>query len=195
MTATWASNATAVSTTTGSLYSYRCPAGGTVGSVWGTDAYTTDSSICTAAVHAGLISLAAGGVVTLQIVPGFSAYTGSVRNGVTTASWTAFGSSCRFPAQTTWATQALAYRGNNGLVLSFVCPPNGTAASIWGTDVYTDDSPVCTAAVHAGLISLAAGGTVAGAISAGQSSYVASTRNGITSGAYGTWQGSLVFPH
>jgi hypothetical protein len=184
-----------VKASSGSLYSYNCPAGGTAASVWGTDAYTTDSSICTAAVHAGLISLAAGGIVTIQVVPGFSAYSGSLRNGITTNNWTAYDASFRFPAQTTWATKALSYRGNNGLVLSFVCPPNGTPATIWGTDVYTDDSPVCTAAVHAGLISLTGGGTIAAEILAGQSSYLGSTRNGITSTAYGVWQGSVVFPH
>jgi hypothetical protein len=65
---------------------------------------------------------------------------------------------------------------------------------VWGTDVYTDDSSVCTAAVHAGLITLAGGGTVTAEIRPGQSSYKGSTRNGITSSPYASWLGSFIFP-
>ena len=64
---------------------------------------------------------------------------------------------------------------------------------IWGTDTYTDDSSVCTAAVHSGAISLAAGGTVTIEIRPGLDAYRSSTRNGITSVPYGSWHGSFVF--
>jgi hypothetical protein len=53
---------------------------------WGTDIYTHDSSICAAAVHACKIG-ASGGTVTYTVIPGQSSYSGSTRNGVTTASW------------------------------------------------------------------------------------------------------------
>lgn len=54
---------------------------------WGSGPYTDDSSLGTAAVHAGLIS--AGQTATIRVcrLPGQSSYTGSTRNGVTTRSW------------------------------------------------------------------------------------------------------------
>lgn len=52
------------------------------GRIWGTDVYTNDSHICTAAVHAGLIDPGEGGVVTLEPRPGQDAYAGSERHGV-----------------------------------------------------------------------------------------------------------------
>ena len=64
---------------------------------------------------------------------------------------------------------------------------------MWGTDVYTDDSSICTAAVSAGLITFQAGGSVTIEIRQGQSSYAGSTRNGVTSKGYGSWNGSFVF--
>jgi hypothetical protein len=81
---------------TGSQYTYSCPPNGTLDSIWGTDVYTYDSKICPAAVHAGLITLANGGTVKIEIMAGQSSYTGSTRNGVTSASWGGFGGSYRF---------------------------------------------------------------------------------------------------
>ena len=40
---------------------------GSAGPVYGTDIYSDDSSICTAAVHAGRVDFAEGGLVTIQI--------------------------------------------------------------------------------------------------------------------------------
>jgi hypothetical protein len=64
--------------------------GSTTGPVWGTDIYTTDSNLATAAVHAGVLSPGATGVVRVRMVGGLSAYAASTRNGVTSAAWTAF---------------------------------------------------------------------------------------------------------
>lgn len=72
----------------GELFTYDCPAGGSAAStIWGTDTYTDDSSICVAAVHAGQISTAVGGLVTIEIAPGLTSYAGSTRNGVTSQSY------------------------------------------------------------------------------------------------------------
>jgi hypothetical protein len=65
--------------------------------------------------------------------------------------------------------------------------------TVWGTDTYTDDSSVCTAAVHAGLITLASGGPVTFEMRPGLDSYEASTRNGIASRSWGVWSSSFVF--
>ena len=57
-----------------------------------------------------------------------------------------------------WGTNATGVRGSNGERFSFACPAGGAAGRIWGTDIYTDDSSICTAAVHAGVITLAGAG-------------------------------------
>jgi hypothetical protein len=49
---------------------------------------------------------------------------------------------------------------------------------IYGTDIYTDDSWICGASIHAGAIT-DAGGQVRVTIAAGQATYVGSTRNGV----------------
>lgn len=67
----------------GQRYIYSCPANGTPSRVWGTDIYSDDSSICTAAVHAKLISFSSGGTVTVEVQrPGPKFLEGSLRNGV-----------------------------------------------------------------------------------------------------------------
>jgi len=40
----------------------RCESGGALGSVWGSGPYTADSSVCSAATHAGVIGIDGGGV-------------------------------------------------------------------------------------------------------------------------------------
>src|SRR5438094_8727666 len=57
-----------------------------------------------------------------------------------------------------WSTGVTDLRGQNGQRFTFTLPANGSPASVWGTDLYTDDSSVGTAAVHSGLITPAQGG-------------------------------------
>jgi hypothetical protein len=93
----------------------------------------------------------------------------------------------------TWSTDARTWRGMNGVRVRFDCPGGGAAAgSVYGSDLYTDDSPVCGAGVHAGRISLAAGGVVVIEIRAGAASYAASTRYGVATNAYAAYDGSFV---
>ena len=68
-----------------------------------------------------------------------------------------------------------------------------TAGGVWGTDVYTDDSSVARAAVHAGVVAAGETRVVSVVILPGQSAYAASTRNGVTSSAWGAWSGSFAF--
>lgn len=95
--------------------------------------------------------------------------------------------------QAAWTTQAGAYRGKNGERFTFYIPPGGTAERVRGSGVYTDDSSIGTAAVHAGLISFQNGGTVTIEIRAGLELYQASSHNGVSSGGFGRWPGSFVF--
>ena len=71
-----------------------CPAGSASDFelVWGTDTYTDDSSLCTAAVHAGVITLA-GGALRVEAVDGLEAYVGSLRNGVESLDYGSWGRS------------------------------------------------------------------------------------------------------
>jgi len=54
------------------------------GTVWGSDVYTTDSSLATAAVHAGAVGMGQTGVVKVTIVPSPNVFAGTTRNGITT---------------------------------------------------------------------------------------------------------------
>lgn len=92
-----------------------------------------------------------------------------------------------------WGANATALRGQNGKTFTFKCPPNGSLGSVYGTGVYTDDSKVCSAAVHRGLITVAGGGTVVIKIAPGKPSYVGSTKNGVTTTAWNAYQGSYSF--
>jgi hypothetical protein len=91
-----------------------------------------------------------------------------------------------------WTTTASSLSGQNGQRFTYTCPANGTAATVWGTDVYTADSSICTAAVHAGVITLARGGSVTIKLQPGAASYQGSARNGVESRPYGSWSSSFV---
>ncbi len=92
-----------------------------------------------------------------------------------------------------WYTAAADHRGQDGQHFVYQCPQGGTAGSVYGTDRYTDDSSVCTAAVHAGLITFASGGDVTIEIRPDAETYVGSERNGVFSGNWSGWFGSFVF--
>ncbi len=59
----------------GERFRFRCPPGKAVsGQVIGSGPYTDGSSICAAAVHAGVIRAASGGFVTIEVRPGEAHY-------------------------------------------------------------------------------------------------------------------------
>jgi len=94
-----------------------------------------------------------------------------------------------------WGLNAAQYRGQDGRRIAFLCPPDGEiSSSVWGTETYTDDSSVCAAAVHAGLINPIEGGRIVVEIAPGEESYDGSEANGVTSQDYGSWDGSFTFP-
>jgi hypothetical protein len=69
--------------------------GANTGSVWGTDTYTADSALASAAVHAGAVPLGETQVVRVTVVAPLKQYHGSVRNGITTHSFGPFGTAYR----------------------------------------------------------------------------------------------------
>ncbi len=93
-----------------------------------------------------------------------------------------------------WTADAATYRGKNGQKYLYICPGGGRIGTVYGTNVYTDDSSVCTAAVQVGLITPANGGRVTAEIAPGQKSYVSATANGVTTRSYPSWVGSFRFP-
>jgi hypothetical protein len=197
----WGVDANSVRGRNRERFTVRCGAGGPLGPVWGAGPYTDDSSICTAAVHAGVITQRAGGTVTIEVRPGQPSYGSSSRNGVTSADFGVWeGSFVVVPPApppatggTGWSATASQHRGRNGERLSYYCPAGGPAGGVWGTDSYTDDSSVCGAAVHAGVVTIFGGGSVLIELRPGAGSYQGSTRNGLTSESFGPSPGSFVF--
>lgn len=211
----WNTNAQQFRGRNGQMVTVLCPPNGVPGSVWGSDLYSDDSSVCTAALHSGRVTLATGGLVLIQIAPGAPAYAATLRNGVTSRPWGSWSGSFTIvggplaglqtkPADVaapaaapaadvrtiSWSTQGLAVvRNGSSSVVS--CPPGGRARSVWGTDTYSSDSSICTAAVHAGLITFDAGGVVEVAGVGGLGHYEPSRRNGVRSQSWGSWGASF----
>ena len=184
----WSADASALRGQNGQRFTFLCPADGETDRAWGTDVYTDDSSVCTAALHAGTIKLADGGMVTIEIRAGQASYSGSTSNGVTTEDFAAWpgsfvvvsANSGGAPAGVKigggdWDAKASLHRKHNGTRYLYICPSGGNFDTVWGTNLYTDDSSVCTAAVQVGVITAAAGGNVTIEIRPGRSSYAGFT--------------------
>jgi hypothetical protein len=201
----WSANASEHRGENGERFTLECSAGGTAGSIWGVETYTDDSSICTAAVHVGLITLDDGGEVEYEITPGLDEYDGATGNGILSSRYPAYDGSFIFPdappgsgdftrGSETWQRTALEYADEVGREVTIDCAPGGPFGSVWGTGTYTGDSSVCTAAVHAGLITVDDGGTVTFEVAAGADSYEGTTANGVESSSYPAFTSSFTFP-
>jgi len=84
------------------------------------------------------------------------------------------------------------YRNKVGQTFQFNVT-GATGGAVWGTDVYTDDSTIARAAVHAGVVAAGETKAVTITILGGQQSYAASTRNGVTTASWPAWPGSYAF--
>lgn len=178
----------------GAVALVTCPAGCGDATVWGTGPYSDDSAICSAAIHAGVIGRD-GGTVQVTIAPGQTSYGSSTANGITTSEWGSWGRSFSVaPAggvQASCQQTAQALTGDVGTEIAVTCPANcANVGSVWGGPIYSDDSAVCRAAVHAGVISNA-GGSFTVVIEQGQSSYPSNTQNGVTTSEWGAWERSF----
>ena len=78
-------------------FTFNCPAGSRsdLGSVHGSDIYASGSSICSAGVHAGIITTS-GGTITIRIKPGTDIYNGTLQNGISSNSLASASSSFIF---------------------------------------------------------------------------------------------------
>lgn len=209
-TIAWDSSATHLRAQIGQTFSFICPSGGSIGPVKGSVIYTDDSSICSAAVHAGKITATSGGAVTISILPGQPVYPGVAVNGVNSQNHMNGNGSFIFfdteefaqsvaedietaraeegkPMKVYWRFDLREYLDPIylGEEFTFNCmPDNVVSDTVWGTDVYLGDSSVCYAAVHSGLINMEDGGEVTLRIGRGQASYRGSSRGGIRSEDY-----------
>lgn len=61
--------------------------------IWGSEVYTCDSNLATAAVHAGVLNEGQRGIVKVTILKSPESHQGSVAHGVTSSSWGSYSSS------------------------------------------------------------------------------------------------------
>jgi len=146
---TWEADATSLNGKDGETFTLVCSPRGTAHSVWGSDIYTADSSICTAAVHSGLITYQQGGAVAIELRPGRTIYGCSERNGVTTSSYGSYQHSFVFKTPNTeailreadeqtpvlWNSSASMVGSETGKTYKFKCPPGGKESAVWGADI------------------------------------------------------------
>jgi hypothetical protein len=80
--------------------------------------------------------------------------------------------------------------GNDGTSYRVACPAGCNQGSVYGTGVYTSDTSICRAGVHAGAIP-ESGGTLTVALEPGRLAYRGSEQNGIKSRDYGKYTRSF----
>jgi LCCL domain-containing protein len=185
----------------GKVFYYNVTGATTGGAVYGSDVYVTGSTLSMAAVHAGVLKEGQRGVVKVTILPGRQTYAATTRNGITSNAYGADTASYKVERAYGFLPKigygkALAdpgtlsaYRGQNGKVYLFEVTGRADLA-IAGTDIYTDDSALATAAVHAGALSAGQTGVVRVTILPGQANYPGTTRHGVTSIASPNYPGS-----
>lgn len=161
------------------------------GSVWGTDVYTADSSVCRAAQHAGVIT-PRGGQVTVLPMPGRRFYYGLTRRGISTSNYGAYETSFRFgpDAEKDGPKECPddygAFKEETDPLTCSCDELAGTRGSVWGSGPYTGDSAICRAARHAGAIP-PRGGMITVTPAPGQPRYPGTSRNNISSTNYGEY--------
>lgn len=80
----------------------------------------------------------------------------------------------------------LRFHGQANKVLTFKVT-GSASGSVWGTDVYTTDSALAKAAVHAGLVGVGKKGVVRVMVVPSPNRFAGSTRHGVSTSAYGVY--------
>lgn len=89
---------------------------------------------------------------------------------------------------------AVSLGGRSGERFTFDCPAIDQPKNrVYGTDTYTADSPICQAAIHAGVLKRGRAGAVTIEIGRGAREYLGSTQNGVTSASFGPYASSYTF--
>jgi hypothetical protein len=164
---------------------------------WGTETYSDDSWVGTAAVHAGFGAVGATITVKVTCAGPQTSFTGSTANGVTTKSFGAWASSYTFELAGVQAPPKDDTGVCVGPCLYQRCANPGDVMQVkirgtlfgyvYGTGTYSDDSWPGTAAVHAGAIAVGQVATLTVTCSGSASSLTGSTQYGVTSKSWGAW--------
>ena len=176
--------------------------------VWGTDVYTDDSPVSTAAVHAGLVKVGESAEIVISTKGPGKSFTRSDRNGVQSSGYGSIDGSysLALATETTdvpYLGSRAALRGNESAYLtlnmlsgqaplkpgtSLIVPlggnPKGTVGG-GGDGIYSADSSLDAAAVHAGALKVGEIGFVKIVIQPGEETYSASNQNGVETVASG----------
>jgi hypothetical protein len=185
----------------GKVFYYQVTGANAGEAIYGSDVYTTGSHLGMAAVHCGLLKAGHKGVVKVTILPGQANYAATTRHGITSYAYGQWGVSFKVERLYGWVRKLpgnalpdpgtlTGHRADVGMIFLFDVT-GSNRGSVWGTEVYTDDSALATAAVHAGVLAVGQKGVVKVTILPGQESYTSSTSNGVTSGSWGSWVGSF----
>jgi len=184
----------------GKVFCYQVTANTAGQAIYGTDIYVPGSHLGLAAVHCGLLKEGQTAVLKVTILPGKDSYAATTRNGVASNAYAQCPVSFKVERPYGWLVKPpvtpladpgtlMGYRREVGK--SFLFEVTGSnAGGIWGTGVYTDDSDLAKAAVHAGILAVGQKGVVKVTILPGQASYDRTTSNTVTSGWWGNWSGS-----
>jgi hypothetical protein len=133
------------------------------------------------------------GIVKVRLLPGQDHYEATSQNGVQSLAFAQQKGSYRFGAVSLTpnvrSSSLSSYRDLVGY--SVTLPVVGAVTgSVWGTDIYTDDSSPSVAAVHAGIVAAGEFAFVKATLLPGQGRYDGSARYGVTSQSYGAFDGS-----
>jgi hypothetical protein len=177
--------------------------GSATGSVWGSDIYTDDSALGSAAVHAGILRPGEFGFLRVTMLGGQASYPGTSRNGVTSQEYGEWSGSfklaeapqpwvIRLPEDVVDASGMVSLPSlRKQIGVSFSLVVVGASGPVRGSDVYTDDSSIGAAAVHAGVLLAGERGYVRVTVLPGQHNYAGSLQNGVRSADAGEWGGSF----
>ena len=91
-----------------------------------------------------------------------------------------------------WNQGVSQFRGQYGQRYTMNCIKNGSEFAVWGSNPYTDDSPVCTAAAHQGLMTRNQGGSVTVESRPAQKKFEGGNANGVTAFPWGPFPGSYI---
>ncbi|XP_006641271.1 cysteine-rich secretory protein LCCL domain-containing 2 [Lepisosteus oculatus] len=173
---------------------YVCPANckNSKGKVWGTLFYDVQSSICRAALHYGAIDNN-GGLIDITRKSRMPFFVKSTRNGI--ESFSKYKASNAFIVSKVEEKTVDCYA-----TVAELCPFEGPVShcprvycpatckdepSYWapviGTNIYSDSSSICRAAIHAGVIEAMTGGYVDIVTADKKKNYVGTLKNGIQS--------------
>lgn len=183
----------------GDVFLYKVKGVITGGTIYGSDIYTTGSHLGMAAVHCGALKRGETGIVKVTQLGRQTKYASTTRHGITSSGygpWSVSFKVERAILETKVTNEVLedpgtlhAFRGKIGITLKFEVT-GSSKGTVWGTDIYTDDSNLATAAVHAGILKEGEKGTVLVTILEGKSRYKSSLQHGVTSKQWDGWVGS-----